>query len=156
MSDVGMTVVTCGSYYVAIWLHTAEDPAAASWKAGQDRVAELKRELGGDTSKILTLAVSDGGAPNSVQRKEYNGILENKARTVGVTGQLSNRLIRGVATALNWVNPNFRVFPPDQFDIALEYLGISEHCETVLAELRKLQESMPPVQALASVLATRT
>lgn len=153
MNDVGMTIVACGDLHVAIWLHTANDPPPAQWKEAQERVAELKRKLGGDTSKIVTLAISDGGTPNSVQRGEYNTILENKAKTSGVTTQLSNRFIRGVATALGWLNPNFKAFAPDQFAPALEHLGVADHRGKIILALQKLQETVAPVQALAAVLA---
>jgi hypothetical protein len=149
MSNMAMNIVTCGDHHVAIWLHTAEDPSPALWTAGVQRVAELKRTLGGDVSKILTMAISDGGAPNTLQRGQlFTDVLEGKARVAGVSSQLSNRLVRGITTAIFWLNPSFRAYPPTEFDKALSHLDISAYREQLLAAFQQLQLSINRVETL--------
>jgi hypothetical protein len=153
MNAVGMTIVACGEYHVAIWLHTAADPPGPQWTAGVERVAELKKKLGGDVSKILTFAMSDGGAPSTVQRGQlFTDVLDGKGKVAGISSQLSNRLVRGITTAIFWLNPNFRAYPPEQLDLALEHLGLLEHRAKLLTAFQDLQKGLPPVQTLALVL----
>jgi hypothetical protein len=150
MNDIAMMIVSCGEYHVGIWLHTTVNPTPASWAATIAPVAELKRQLGGDVSKILTMAISDGGAPNTVQRGQlFTEVLEGQTKGAAISSQLSNRLLRGIATAISWLSPNFRAFPPEQFDAALAHLGLQEHGPKLIGGFLELQKSMEPVQTLA-------
>lgn len=152
MNNMANKFVTCGEYRVALWLHTSVDPSNAEWNLGCQRVAELKQQLGGDVSKLLSLALSDGGAPNSVQRgRMFTDVMEGTVKTAVVTGQLSNRLVRGIATAISWLSPTFRAFPPEQFSQALAHLGLVEYQALIIAEFLELQKSMEPIQTLATI-----
>lgn len=145
--NMAMSIITCGELDVTVWLHTAEDPDQALWTEATKRVAELKQKRRGDVSKIRTLAVSDGGAPNSVQRGQlYSDVLGGNTLSAVVTTVLSNRFKRGIATAISWLNPSFRAFQPEEFEHALEHLGLKGHVSTLLAELRRLQKQLPPVK----------
>jgi hypothetical protein len=156
MNDMGMMIVSCGDYHVSIWLHTTANPTSSSWSEGVERVAELKRQLGGDVSKILTLAISDGGAPNAMQRGQlFTEVLEGQSKAAAISGQLSNRLLRGIATAISWLSPNFRAFPPEQFDAALMHLGLQEYRAKILKGLLEVQKNVAPLQTLAVVAATK-
>jgi hypothetical protein len=56
---------------------------------------------------------------------------------------LSNRLKRGIATAVSWLNPNFRAYPPSEYRLALEHLDLEDHAQQVLAELVRLNRVVP-------------
>jgi hypothetical protein len=152
MITMAMTIVPCGECYVSLWLHTAENPSTELWNEGMERIAEVKKRLGGDPSKVRTLAISDGGSPNAVQRNQlFIDLLEGKSKVAGVSAQLSNGLLRGVATAIAWLNPNFRAFGPDQFGLALEHLELSEYRAEIVAALQELQKSIEPIRTMAIV-----
>lgn len=100
-NNMAMTIVTCGEYHAVLYLHTSANPPPELWNEGLVRITELKRKLGGDVSKVRTLAVSDGGAPNTLQRSAlFADLLEGKGKSAGVTSQLSNRLLRGPPQSL--------------------------------------------------------
>ncbi|PRQ05275.1 hypothetical protein ENSA5_03940 [Enhygromyxa salina] len=103
-------------------------------------------------TSIRTLAISDGGAPNALQRQElFTTLLEGKAKSAVVTSVLTNRLKRGIATAIFWLNPNFRAYPPDQFDNALAHLEVSDHREAVLRTLREMGHKLAPLDTLKAI-----
>lgn len=152
-STMAMTIVACGDCYVSLWLHTAENPSAELWNEGMARIAEVKEKLGGDPSKVRTLAISDGGSPNAVQRNQlFIDLLEGKSKVAGVSTQLSNGLLRGVATAIAWLNPNFRAFGPDQFGLALEHLELTEYRAEIVAALQDLQKTVLPLRTMSLVV----
>lgn len=152
MNDMGMTIVNCGEYHLSIWLHTTVNPPIEGWAEGVGRVAELKRQLGGDVSKMLILALSDGGAPNTAQRGElFIDVLEGKSKAAAISCQLSHRWLRSIATAITWLSPNFRAFPPEQFDLALAHIGLQEYREQILARLLELQKSVRPLETLSMI-----
>lgn len=135
---MSFAVVPCGEYHVTLWLHTDRDPPPDEWALALQRVATLKQRLGG-ISNLRALVLTDGGAPNALQRGELNDILEGTAKSAVVSNVLSHRLKRGIATAISWLNPNFRAFPPDQFDQALAHLDLTGHRVGILAALQRLQ-----------------
>ena len=154
-NTMAMTILTCGEYHVSLWLHTSANPTPEQWSQGVERIAEVKRKLAGDVNKFRTLAISDGGAPNTVQRGAlFTDLLEGKSKAAGVTCQLSNRLLRGVATAISWLNPNFRAYPPEHFNQALQYLDVLDHRSQLVVALQQLQKSVAPVQSLTIAVAS--
>jgi hypothetical protein len=152
MNEMGMTIVNCGDYHLSVWLHTRVNPPLEGWAEGVERVAELKRQLGGDVSKMLVLALSDGGAPNPVQRRQlFIDVLEGKSKAAALSCQLSHRWLRSIATAITWLSPNFSAFPPEQFDLALKHLELQAYHETIIGGLLELQKSVQPIETLAMV-----
>ncbi len=146
---MAFSVKTCGRLQVTLWLHTSTDPSAAEWQSALHQITKMKS--GVSVENIRALVITDGGAPNAVQRGELNDLLDGTAKTSAVTNVLSNRLKRGVATAISWINPNFRVFVPDQFGSALQHLDISEHQAALLASLRDLQKAIGRIETLALI-----
>jgi hypothetical protein len=154
--DVALAFVTCDKFHVMLWMHTGTNPSDAEWASALARVIELKQKVGGDLDKVRGIVVSDGGAPTTVQRGEmFTKLLEGKAKVAAVTQALSNPLIRGVATAISWLNPNARVYPPDRFNSALEHLDLDTHRDFLLEEFQKLQKQMPPNNTLQVILRRR-
>ena len=154
--EMGLTIAKCADLHVAVWLHTEQDPPAAPWAEALARIADLKARLGGDVSNIRMMVVTDGGAPNSSQRSElFAQLLDGKAKTTVVTTVLSNRLKRGIATAIFWLNPNFRAFGPEQFTQALTYLDLVAHEGTVISALQQLQKVVSPTKTLPMITKQR-
>lgn len=150
--EMSFSIVRCGDVHLTLWLHTPQDPPANEWTAAIEQITELKRKLGG-VSNIRTLAVTDGGAPNATQRGElFTDLLEGQARSAAVSTVLSNRLKRGIATAVFWLNPNFKAFPPEEFRRALDHLGLEGEASKILTALQELQKSIPTNKTLEAIL----
>jgi hypothetical protein len=138
--DTVQSIVACGQLEVVVWLHTKRDPTAAEWRQGVSEIARVKERLKGDLSRMRCIAVTDGGAPNATQRGElFTDVLGDQVKIAAVSVALSNPLKRGITTAISWLNPLFRAYPPEKFDLALGHLNLNEHRATIIAELRHMQ-----------------
>jgi hypothetical protein len=116
-------------------LHTAALPTDEEWRAYLDTIANMQNH-------VRQLVFTDGGGPTTNQRAALVEVLRDKINTGSVIS--SNRIIRHVVTAINWLGPhNVRSFAPHELDRALEHLGV---LESEVAEL------MAKVTALAARL----
>ncbi|WP_146660969.1 hypothetical protein [Enhygromyxa salina] len=146
---MGLKIVSCDNLRVALWLHTEQDPPAELWTSAIEQLSALKQELRGDVSSLRMLVITDGGAPNALQRSAlFTQLLEGKVKSAVVTTVLANRFKRGIATAIFWLNPNFRAFGPDQLDQALAHLDLDGHGERLIEQLREVQRSVAPTKTL--------
>lgn len=114
-------------------VHTNKSPTDSEW---EPYFRELCKH---DPTKILSLAVTAGGAPSGAQRKLVNDYLNGRqSRGAVVTG---NSFVRGVVTALSWFNSQMKAFSPEELDSALRYLGVREaEMALVRRELAVLQK----------------
>lgn len=99
------------------------------------------------------LIVSEGGAPTSAQRKMLHESMAaplskdpTSIRTAVVT---PSTFVRGVVTAMSWLDPIFRAFSPQDIASAYKYLGIPPDyhpdVERMIASLKaELQRSAAP------------
>jgi hypothetical protein len=90
-----------------------------------------------------TIVLTDGGGPNTMQRAR---ITESYSRAWGgppVMTLTDSMAVRGILRALTWMNPQFRVFAPRDFDAALRYLEVpSEKAGVLKAELLSLEREL--------------
>lgn len=148
--EMAFKIVPQGECYVLLWLHTSQDPPANEWKGALAEVEALKQRLGNKISNIRSLAITDGGAPDAVQRQQLyiESLASQTISSAAVSTVLRNPVKRGIVTAIFWLNPNFKVFPPDRFALAIEHLGLGAHVDVMLKELQSLQEQLPPSETL--------
>jgi hypothetical protein len=147
-----MSVIECSHLEVVIWLHTREDPTRDEWAQGVAEVARVKDKVKGDLSRMRCLALTDGGAPNATQRGElFTDVLGDQVKISAVSVALTNPLKRGITTAISWLNPLFRAFPPEKFDLALAHLNLGEHRAAIIAELKHMQLKLPLNDTLRSL-----
>ncbi len=136
-----MAFGTVGNVIVA--LHTASPPSQEEWSAYIQAVKRL------DLTKIIAIAFSDGGGPNSAQRKQLNETLKGRARpSVVLTG---NAFVRSVVTTLAWFNPMLKAFSPERAPEAFDYLKLTRaESEAVRAQVRLLAAQFaPPLRCVA-------
>lgn len=149
--NFGIDVVRLGHQAVVVWLHPASDPPDTEWDAGLARIERLKTELRGDLDRLCSMAVSDGGAPNARQRTRlFSDLLEGRSRGAVVTCSLSDPSKRAVAATIGWLNPDVRVFDPDQAAQAFEHIrcGAAAEQDAIWDALIGLQRQLPPNQTL--------
>jgi hypothetical protein len=141
---MGAQLVAVGGLHVGIWLHTGSDPSTEEWTASCRNVSEFAKRNGGDFSRFRAFMVTDGGTPDALQRKElFRDALGGYPARMSVITEavVTSALKRGIATALTWMNPNFRVFEPSDLPLALDHIGIE------LARFDSIWESLASMQA---------
>jgi hypothetical protein len=141
-----------GALTLLVSLHTAEAPRD-EWLVYERRLRELKRVSKGEFQRLRVLVVSDGGAPDTQQRNTMqNEIWEGQAVKVSVlTNSLQNPIVRGVAKALSWMNPGFKICNPSDLPGALVHLGLLHELDRSWECLRRLQAGMPTVATLGLI-----
>jgi hypothetical protein len=136
-----MAFARIGNILVA--LHTAAPPSPEEW-------AEYMRALRQvDLAKLVTIVFTDGGGPNSAQRKEVNDTLKGRASpSAVVTG---NTFARSLVAALAWFNPSLRAFAPDRTSDAFEHLKLTRaESESVRTQVRLLHaQFILPLRCIA-------
>jgi hypothetical protein len=147
--EMAFKIVAHGGCHVLLWLHTSRDPPANEWMSALAEVDALRQQLG-QLSTVRSLAITDGGAPNAVQRQQlYIESLASKTiSSAAVSTVLRNPVKRSIVTAILWLNPNFRAFPPERFTMALEHLSLGGSADVMMRELHGLQEQLPPSETL--------
>jgi hypothetical protein len=121
---------------VGLWLHTEAAPPDNEWKVACQQVRTVS-----DRSRMRMLIVTDGGAPNMLQRTELNvGVFDGKGfKSVALTTQLANPIKRGLARAVTWTNPSFKALGPMQWHEALEHLDLGDD-PLIFEEFEALQQ----------------
>jgi hypothetical protein len=160
--DVSMEMtcelVRVREFDVAVWLHTVNDPPEADWHQACRVQGEYVLSKHGDLSAYRIFVVSDGAAPNTPQRKEYfKEVLRGyPVKTAVITTILrTSAAKRGIATALHWFNPNFRVFEPKDIVLAMDHLGVPfSGFDPIWKALTLMQKSLPP-NATLGLIATQ-
>ena len=142
-------LVPIGDYVVSLWLHNHEDPSKAFFASAIDEIAAQNFS----PAKLRNLVVTDGGAPNTAQRKLLiEGAWRKRPMKLAVvTTVLDNPLKRGVATALSWLNPNIHFFRPETFGEALGHLDLASHARQVWDAYADLQRQMQPIANLKMI-----
>ncbi len=146
-------IVTRGELSVCIWLHTVNDPPQEAWDRACAAMQEMKKKLGNDVARIRSLAISDGGAPNQTQRAQmFGAVFEKKpVKSAALTIVLDNKIKRGIATAIGWINPAFKIFPPEEVMAALEHVDLDK---AILDDFVILQSTLgKPNETLARAIA---
>jgi hypothetical protein len=146
--------VRLGGLDVLLELANDQPMPQQGWDRRSDLVRALVARNNGDASRIRTLVVTDGGAPNARQRNEMDAAVRKQpSKTAVVTNALGNPLVRGIATAVRWVNPAFKAVGPESWEQALEHVDLIEHGPILLVHLTELQTRLPPIKTLATISA---
>ncbi len=147
---MAMGIMAVGDLDVLLWLHTEDDPPQDEFALAVARMVELKRRRS-NLAAWRSLVITDGGAPNTLQRGQVAEVFEGIVKAAAVTTVLNNRIKRGIATAISWINPSFRAYPPEEFGAALAYLDLTPHRAPLVAEFQKVQKSLAPIKTLEMI-----
>ncbi|APR86007.1 Hypothetical protein A7982_11356 [Minicystis rosea] len=95
----------------------------------------------GSLDDMRTLVMTDGGGPDSVQRKTLIDFMKGRPSLTCMVS--SNPIVRGLTTALSWFNPQIKSFASDRVDEALHYLHVPpESSSMVWHEIKRLREQL--------------
>jgi hypothetical protein len=128
---------------IMIVIHTSSPPSDAEWKEYMDGLAST------DLQTMRSIVITDGGAPNSAQRKAINDLLHGR-QVPGIVISPSP-FVRGVVTALAWFNPGLKAYSPDNFDDACRYLELTpDEIEVVWDTIDRLRDQLddPSLRAI--------
>ena len=145
MAFTVLTDVTEGGLMILV--HSHKPPSDREWDA---YFTDLVKH---DPERLRTLIFTDGGAPNTAQRKQVNEFLRGRTSFCAVV--TGTAIVWGVVTALGWFNPKIRAFPPSNADAAMQYLTIpANEFTNVRRQLSLLRQEFGavPVQSLAAAL----
>ena len=113
---------------VSVWLHAVRDPPRDEWNEACAVFADHMRRGGAVGSSHRAFVVTDGGAPNAVQRRRLfvDVLHELPVTTAVVTTVLRTSVVkRGIATAIRWFSSGHRFFEPEQIQAALAHIDLS-------------------------------
>ncbi len=124
----------------AVLVHTRDTPGDDEWRT---YLAALKARLDQQGKSVVSLVVTEGGGPNTVQRTDMNEALLKDGGSFSTAVVTESRVARGIVTAMSWFNSGIRAFAPKQLDDAIGYLGLDprEHAE-VLETLGRLRAEL--------------
>jgi hypothetical protein len=104
--------------HVLLAVHRAESPTSDEWNAYVDTAKALSQMI----AKPAALTVTEGGAPNTVQRAQINDLLAGRTFPAAIVSK--STFVRGIVTALSWFNPATKAFEPGKFTAACEHAGV--------------------------------
>jgi len=133
------------TYFVL--LHTVEAPDATTWS---QYVAALAEWIARSRTTIHIFAVTDGGGPDSAQRKALAKAFALDRRGATTHVFTTSASTRGIVTAFHWLARSRAVaHEPGDFPLICEQCRIP--AGAVLDDLLLLQRALPPVALLAQI-----
>jgi hypothetical protein len=124
--------------------HSAQPPTQAEWStyvSNCRQVLSHTTQVGG-TARVL--AMSDGGGPTAAQRAELKSVIAASKTASRTAVMHSNRMLRGIVTAVSWFNPGIKSFAIHEFDQAMVFLGVNDtELAVVRGMLAQMREELP-------------
>lgn len=131
-------------------------PTDADWSQYINAVSASAAKLSANLANILTLVLSDGGAPNAMQRTRLTEFHEKSSTRAPVSLISDSPLVRGAARAMALFNPKFKVFAPDSFLTALDHLGLRpSSASLVKGHILEIEQQLggPRLQVVRAIFA---
>src|SRR5688572_23544730 len=99
-AELSTCILEHNRLFVVLWLHTAADPPANEWDPIVSALLEARRARLVHASLTRLLVLTDGGAPNALQRTRFTRDFHDglQCPVSVVTTSLSNPVKRGIAT----------------------------------------------------------
>jgi hypothetical protein len=119
MANLASAVWQDESAALILALHTRLAPSDAEWDRYCSWVPGLLPHPNG-----ACVVLTDGGAPSNTQRERLRKQLGTEARWTAVISD--KPMVRGVVTAIRWINPKVCAFAPWEFPQAFKYIGVRD------------------------------
>lgn len=131
-----------GRIFLAV--HTRQPPSDEEWDAALSGMGPFLKT----SERVCSLIFTDGGAPNTAQRKRLRETYAGRDIPVAV---LSGALIpRFVNASIALFNKSIRSYTPEEFPLARTYLQITDpEMELIREALLQIQKQMLPEKVVA-------
>lgn len=150
--ECGNSVAELGGLVVGTMLVSELDPPNAEWDLALDQLVRYLHRHAVPAERVRLLTITQGGTPSTRQRAGLKVAFDGKHPKVGViSGALDSPLKRGMATAIQWINPQVALFGPEQAREALAYLNLEHATDLVLKQLLELEKQMRPLRVMRTV-----
>ena len=106
-----------------VLVHARENPTDEEWRAYVDALRNWVDRVG---ERLVSLVVTEGGGPNTVQRTDLNDTLLKAHGSFATAVITDSRVVRGMVTAMSWFNSGIRAFAPKQLGDAVGYLELDD------------------------------
>ena len=117
-------------------VHGVLHPSDADWEIYLDA---LRSNGDAITAQLI---VTDGGSPNSAQRRASLDVVVGRPVPPSAV-VTSSVLARGVVSALAWfVKDRIRAFAPSEFEEACAFIGAAEGCAALRAAAARLRSTV--------------
>jgi hypothetical protein len=146
MGRVGADLVfeTLVEARLVVSCQTKWNPSDAEW----DRWLSAVRHLEHQVSALRLLVVTAGGHPTKPQIERLRAVNKKNPPTAIVSSSLA---LRFMGSALTFVNPTIRCFPPSSFDAAFDHLGLlPAERQQAQAAIQQLQNKLGALQPSVS------
>lgn len=150
--DCAQALFDVGELVVGAMLASEIDPPAREWDRALEQLKRYMQQHQVSAQRLRLLVITQGGSPNTRQRAELKVAFDGHHPRVGViSAALDSPLRRGIATAIQWINPHVALFAPEQAQRALAHLELAHATHTVLDQYRALERSVRPLPVLQLV-----
>ncbi|HET8934981.1 MAG TPA: hypothetical protein VFN67_16145 [Polyangiales bacterium] len=136
MANLASAVWQDESAALILALHTGLAPSDAEWDRYCSWISGLLPHPNG-----ACVVLTDGGAPSTGQRERLRKQLGTEARWTAVI--TDKPMVRGVVTAIRWINPKVCAFTPWEFPEAFKFIGVrGGQIPSICVALRALDAEM--------------
>jgi len=143
-----------GEQDLLLFLHTIRPPSRAEWDAVMSHLNTYA--VSNDLRRLVVLAVSDGGGPDVMMRGQLMEFSKNHHHYFKTAAVSASRVIRGIAAAVSWFNPQIKAFAPDRLGAALAHLSLPQSAQPrILRELEEMERELEPSECLALMRKTQ-
>jgi len=151
--EMALNIVERPQRVIAIWVHTAMNPPQEEFDAACSQIIALRNRVPRVLSRLRTLIISDGGAPNIFQRTRHNveALEGTRVPTSLISCSLGSSVARGIVNAVMWTNPAFKAFGPAQWRAALEYVDLQDERNLVADIAVAARQLSKPLKTLDMV-----
>lgn len=143
---LGFQIANIGNYDVLTWVHDKDSPSDSEWAATVEQVRHIVQKRGGVTT-LRTIVTSQGGGPSTVQRNLlFRETYQGKPVKVAVFDPaFNNPILRGIVTAVMWINPGVKPFKLDDWKKGLEHVDLLHEKKALASLLDAVGKTMPTV-----------
>lgn len=133
-----MAFAIAGSLIITV--HGPQPPSNEEWVEYVRALVKLAADVK-DHSTIRNIVFTEGGAPNSGQRKAVNDIGYSKSVTSAIISK--SQFVRTVVTAFSWFNDKVKAFSPETMEDAYKHLRLTKYeIEVVSGRLKQLRAQL--------------
>jgi hypothetical protein len=139
-----------GDHKYLVLLHGVAPPDPDEWLL---YLKELDATFATTKARVYVFAVTDGGSPDDLQRRQLATVISKGSRDALTHVFTTHASVRTVVTAFRWIAPPRAIaYQPSEFMAVCEKCGVNP--ADVLKDFDEVQNTFPPVAILAQIQAS--